>query len=73
MDNKKLILSAFLAANFLIAPAAYADGYPDTGPAAQAQMKKIVKKASIKKPRAKIRETILERLSRFIVISPLFA
>ncbi|MBR1419305.1 MAG: tetratricopeptide repeat protein, partial [Synergistaceae bacterium] len=50
MDNKKLILSAFLAANFLIAPAAYADGYPDTGPAAQAQMKKIVKKASIKKP-----------------------
>ena len=50
MNNKKLILSAFLAANFLIAPAAYADGYPDTGPAAQAQMKKIVKKASIKKP-----------------------
>ncbi|MBR0220477.1 MAG: tetratricopeptide repeat protein, partial [Synergistaceae bacterium] len=49
--NNKLILSAFLAANFLIAPAAaLADGYPDTGPEAQAQIKKAVKKASIKKP-----------------------
>lgn len=49
--NNKLILSALLAANFLIAPAvALADGYPDTGPEAQAQLKKSVKKASIKKP-----------------------
>ena len=49
--NNKLILSALLAANFLIAPAAaLADGYPDTGPEAQAQIKKSVKKASIKKP-----------------------